>query len=140
MNDLFRQFILEKEVSNRICRKCKEKIYTKTDIYKFPYYLILYFERNDENYYIENKINNLKEINLTIFLYQNDNSQKINYNLKGVIYYYSFDEKSSHYSLSSLINNKGSYFDDDYFEYSEEMVDYENENLIIAFYEKKLIK
>lgn len=136
MSDIFEQFILQKKISNKICSKCEKEIYTKTDIYKFPYYLILYFERNDGNYYIENKINDLNQINLTNFLYKKDNLENINYNLKGVIYYYSFDKKSGHYSASSLINNRWYYFDDDYIEDSEKMAECKNENIIIAFYEK----
>ena len=47
-------FIQEKELSNSIFSKYKIKVYTKTDFYIFPKYLIINLERQVENYYFMN--------------------------------------------------------------------------------------
>jgi ubiquitin C-terminal hydrolase len=118
IEDIITAYISEKEFSNAECQ-CGCKIYTKTDIYKLPKYLIMYFERKVDNYYIENDIDIKKSIDLKNFVYEEESDGSC-YNLKGIIYYSLFDNNIGHYTASCLIDNKWFYFDDDNYENNEE--------------------
>lgn len=136
LEEIIKEFISEKEISNFICQKCKVNYYTKTDIYKLPNYLLIYFKRKVENFYIQNDIINFKTINFTNYLYEKK-SDNLNYNLKGNIYYSFYSNNIGHYSASCLIGDKWYYFDDSEFYFSEELIEYEEDNLILLFYEKE---
>jgi ubiquitin C-terminal hydrolase len=135
IEDIIERFVREKEISDMSCKQCGGKFYIKTDIYKFPYNLIIYLERKDDNYYIENDINIKTTIDLSNFLYK-EKTEKACYNLKGVIYYSFLGNNLSHYSASCLIGNEWYYFDDEYYESNKEYVEYEGDNPILLFYEK----
>lgn len=134
MEEIITKFISKKEL-DITCKKCNKNIYIKTDFYKLPNYLILYFERNYTNY-IKNDINILKTIDFNYFLEKTESNNFI-YSIKGIIYYSFLKDNKTHYSSSCLIDNKWYYFDDNYYESSEEMFEYEDDYPIILFYEKK---
>jgi len=134
IKDIITAYISEKEFSNVTC-KCGSKIYAKTDIYKLPKYLIMYFERKVDNYYIENDIKIKKSIDLTNFLYEKESYGSF-YNLRGVIYYSTFNNNIGHYTASCLIDNKWYYFDDDNYTFDKEYSEYEGDNIVLLFYEK----
>lgn len=135
MEEIITNFISKKEVLSITCKKCKENIFTKTEFYKLPNYLILYLERNGTNY-IKNNINILESIDFNYFLEKNE-PNNICYNIKGIIYYSFLENNKTHYSSSCLIENKWYYFDDNNYEISEKMFEYENDYPIILFYEKE---
>ena len=135
IEDIIERYVRKKEISGMSCKKCGGKFYMKTDIYKFPINLIIYFERNDHNNYIEKDINIKKTIDLNNFLYKakTEKTEKTCYNLKGVIYYSFLGNNLSHYSASCLIDNDWYYFDDDNYENNKKY--YEYDNPILLFYE-----
>ena len=135
IEDVITSYISEKEFSNAKCNKCQKKAYTKMDIYKLPKYLIMYFERKADNYYIENDINIKKTIDLTNFLDEKE-SNELCYSLKGVIHYSFFGNNNGHYTASCLIDNDWYYFDDDNYKISKEMIKYKGDNTVLLFYEK----
>ena len=134
IEDIITAYISEKECLNSKC-ECGNKIYAKADIYKLPKYLIMYFERKADNYYIENKIDIKESIDLKNFLYEEESDCSC-YNIKGIIYYSLFDHNNGHYTASCLINNKWYYFDDDTYTSSEENAEYKGDNLVQLFNEK----
>lgn len=134
IEDIIERYVKKKEISKMSCKKCGGKFYIKTNIYKFPNNLIIYFERNDDNNYIENDINIKKTIDLSNFIYR-EKTGKACYNLKGVIYYSFLDNDVSHYSSSCLIGKDWYYFDDDNYENNTKY--YEYKNPILLFYEYK---
>jgi ubiquitin C-terminal hydrolase len=135
IEDIIENYIQEKELSNSYCTKCKLKVYTKTDIYKFPKYLIIYLERQVENYYFKNDIN-IKTMDLTNFL--KEKSEKTIFNIKGVIYYSVLSNNNGHYASQNLIGNQWYYFDDHEFQRNEKYSEYEGDNPILFFYEKNI--
>jgi ubiquitin C-terminal hydrolase len=136
IKDIIAAYISEKEFSNITCN-CGSKIYAKTDIYKLPKYLIMYFERKVDNYYIENDIKIKTSIDLSNFLYEKESYGSF-YNLKGIIYYSTFDNNIGHYTASCLIDNKWYYFDDDNYTIDENYSEYEGDNIVLLFYEKNI--
>ena len=134
---LFNEFFCEKEILNLFCETCNKKYYTKTNIYSFPKYLIIYLERKVDNYYIKNDIFNYEVLKFT----NNKNFKKIEnfeYNLKGIIYYSYFSKNIGHYSASCSINDEWCYIDDNEFYFlSDCRSRYKEDNPIILFYEKK---
>lgn len=135
IKDIIERYVRKKEISGMTCKQCGKNLYVKTDIYKFPNNLIIYLEREDDDYYIENDINIKETIDLTNFL-PKEKTEKACYNLKGVIYYSFLSNNVSHYSSSCLIGNKWYYFDDDNYESNKEYNEYEGDNPILLFYEK----
>lgn len=135
IKDIIERYVREKEISKINCKDCGAKFYTKTDIYKFPKNLIIFFERKVDNYYIENDIKIKEKLDLSNFLYK-EKSEKTCYNLKGVIYYTFLDNNLNHYSASVLIDKDWYYFDDDDYEKTKKYTEYEGDNPILLFYEK----
>jgi ubiquitin C-terminal hydrolase len=136
IEDIITAYISDKECLQTKC-ECGNKIYAKTDIYKLPKYLIMYFERKADNHYIENDIDIKESIDLNNFLFEEESDGSC-YNIKGVIYYSLFGKNNGHYTASCLINNKWYYFDDDTYTSSEEYVEYKGYNLVLLFYEKNI--
>ena len=134
IKDIIAAYISEKEFSNVTC-KCGSKIYAKTDIYKLPKYLIMYFERKVDNYYIENNIKIKNSLDLDNFLYEKELYGSL-YDLKGIIYYSTFDNNIGHYTASCLIDKKWYYFDDDNIIKNENYIKYKGDNIVLLFYEK----
>ena len=136
---LLNNYISEKKSKNEICSACKNDITTKTSIYSLPKCLIIYFNRDNSNKYI-NKINIQKSINLENFVYNKslNDYEDYFYHLKGIIFYSDFSEKMGHFKAACLVNNeKWYYFDDNKYETDREFLRiYEDENPSILFYEK----
>ena len=137
MLDLFNDFFSEKEILNLFCENCNKKYYTKTNIYSFPKYLIIYLERKVDNYYIKNEIFNYETLKFT-----NSQSSKkkdnFEYNLKSIIYYSFFSKNIGHYSASHSIKNEWYYIDDnDIYFLNDCRSRYKEDNPIILFYEKQ---
>lgn len=134
---LFNEFFSEKEILNLFCENCNKKYYTKTNIYSFPKYLIIYLERKVDNYYIKNDIFNYEVLKFTNI----QNSKKIDnfeYNLKSIIYYSYLSKNIGHYSASCSIKDEWCYIDDNEFYFlSDCRSKYKEDNPIILFYEKK---
>ena len=136
IEDILNDFFSKKKISNLLCKNCNENYYTKTDIYKLPNYLIIYFKRKVDNYYIKNEIKNIQTINFAKFL-EEEKPNNFNYNLKSTIYH-SFDSSNiGHYTSTCLIDDKWYYFDDNKFYFSKEYIKYKEDNSILLFYEKK---
>ena len=138
MKEILEKYRSTKEVKNSTCSKCKINTFIRTDILTLPKCLLIYFERNEENNYIWNDINILKEINLHDYLYNKDpNNSDYYYKLKGVIYYSFLKDDLGHYTASCLINNKWIYFDDTFIEEQKNLKNrYEDEKPVLLFYEK----
>lgn len=133
IGDIITKFTSEKEIFNIKCKFCNASIYSKTDFYKLPDILILYFERNGAKY-ITNDINILETINFNYFL--QNNGEKSLYKIKGIIYYSFLKNNMKHYSSACHFNNMWYYFDDNSYEISANMFQYKNDFPIILFYEK----
>jgi len=125
----------QKKILNAHCKKCKGQAYSLTEIYELPKYLIIYFGRYNDDYFIENNIDFPKEMDFKNFIIKENKNYLNNYNykLKSIIFYTTI-EKIGHYCASCLNNNNWIYFDDDYIEkYNEKS---SNGIPIILFYEK----
>ena len=112
-----------------------DAILKETDIYTLPKYLIIYFGRYNDDYFIENNIDFPKEMDFKNFIIKENknNLNNYNYKLRSIIFYTTI-EKIGHYCASCLNNNNWIYFDDDYIEkYNEKS---SNGIPIILFYEK----
>lgn len=137
LDDILITFISPNKISNAICEKCKEQIYSQTTFYFLPKYLIIYFGRKNDGHFIENKIEfPQKALNVNKFFNKeisNDSNDYI-YNLKSIIDYRTIEEKG-HYSAYCRDGNNWIYFDDHY------ITKYENLFLngipIVLFYEKE---
>ena len=135
ITDIITEFISEKEVLNIQCKSCNINIISKTNFYRIPKYMILYFERNYNNY-IKNKINILETINFNYFL-ENNESKKTLYDIKGIIYYSFLKDNKKHYSSSCLLENSWYYFDDNRYINTKKFLQYEDEYPVLLFYEQK---
>ena len=140
LKNILINYTSEKMIANRSCSKCGNKICKRTYFYTLPKCLILYFERKDENNYIEKDIDIPLSFNFNEYLYNNKNNEKseIIYNFKGVIYYSFIDDNYGHYTASCQIDDKWYYFDDDTYSKGEKLfyIPYKNEYPILLFYEK----
>ena len=126
LKDIIDNYLQPYKNINSLCNICKREIYTRTKIYTYPKYLILYFGRTVEYEYISNDINydHLLTIDNITF-----------YNLASVIYYTSFGYKIGHYSCSCKIDNKWYYFDDNNVQKIQKPENISGK-VIILFYEK----
>ena len=136
LKDILKEYISENKNNEDICNICHTKsIYSKTEIFKLPKYLIIYFGRTVENDYISSDINFPSQMDFYDFIYKKDeiNTYDNVYNLKSVIYYYSIRKKLGHYTASCKCDYKEYYFDD------SEVIEKTKANIlgnpIILFYE-----
>lgn len=138
LKDIIKNYISPSKNNDIQCIKCKEGIYSQTEIYKLPKYLILYFGRTINNTYISHKIIFPKQLDLYDFVYkktfETENNNNYSFELRGVIYYSSYGLNNGHYTAACRCNKKEFYFDD------SEVVELEKANIIgepiVLFYEK----
>ena len=142
MQDLIQNFISEKDHKGMICPNCRETIKIKTVLNTLPKCLIIYFNRDNYQDFI-NKINILKTINMKDFVYDTSLMKDDNYyyHLKGIIFYSKLSKNLGHYKAVCFVNSengeKWCYFDDNDVKTDKNLLRiYDNQNPFLLFYEK----
>ena len=126
-------YFAESKIYESFCDKCYGDIYCKTSIYKLPENLIIFFGRTANDQYISNNIDYSQTLDLDDYLYDQNNTNKNNYKLSGIIHYISFGKKFGHYTASCQCNDGWYHFDDAMVTKGQN-----HSNEIILFYENRI--
>lgn len=138
-------YFLDKECSdidlNDILKNYLEKknnddgeTYDRTIIYKMPEYLIIFFNRKNNEEYLNIDINYNFEEDFSDYCPKNSGNHK--YKLSGIIHYGSDTSDYGHYTATCKVGNDWYFFNDSFISKEEKKEEF-YKNVIILFYSKK---